>query len=328
MTPTGAAIAATAADEWGALPPLTLEAVGYGAGTHDFPTGPTSCGSCSATRRAAPRRRGRPARDEPRRPLPELVPDAVERCFAAGALDVWTAPVQMKKGRPGVVLSALARPGDERAVARALLEETSALGVRVARLGATSSSARSEGSRSTAAPCASRSACLDGRVVNVAPEHDDCAALAAATGGRKVGLGRGARRAPRTRMTPPLSSSAVARARERGRRVLGRRRLVARRRARGARARRSRARGHGRVARAGDRRARRRARSPPRSASRTGRSRPPSSRARATAQRPRPLLPLQDGALRPARRARARPRLRRRCSPARTPTTSATGGRG
>src|SRR5262249_56649816 len=66
--------------------------------------------------------------------VPELVPDAVERCFAAGALDVWTAPVGMKKGRPGVVLSALARPAAEAAVARAILEETTALGVRVARL--------------------------------------------------------------------------------------------------------------------------------------------------------------------------------------------------
>ncbi len=66
--------------------------------------------------------------------LPELVPDAIERCFAAGALDVWTVPVLMKKGRPGIVLSVLARPSDEPALARVLLEETSALGVRVTRL--------------------------------------------------------------------------------------------------------------------------------------------------------------------------------------------------
>ena len=63
---------------------------------------------------------------------PELVPDAVERCFAAGALDVWTRR-SMKKGRPGIVLSALARPAGARG-SHAMLEETSALGVRVARL--------------------------------------------------------------------------------------------------------------------------------------------------------------------------------------------------
>ena len=49
--------------------------------------------------------------------LPELAPDAAAACFAAGALDVWTTPAQMKRGRPGFVLSALARPADERAVA-------------------------------------------------------------------------------------------------------------------------------------------------------------------------------------------------------------------
>ena len=65
---------------------------------------------------------------------PELVPDAVERCFAAGALDVWTAPAQMKKGRPGIVLSALARPADERAVAAALLRGDERARRRVSRL--------------------------------------------------------------------------------------------------------------------------------------------------------------------------------------------------
>ena len=62
---------------------------------------------------------------------PQLVPDAAERCFAAGALDVWVTPVQMKKGRPGLVFSALARSASERAVAEAILRETTTLGVRV-----------------------------------------------------------------------------------------------------------------------------------------------------------------------------------------------------
>ena len=64
--------------------------------------------------------------------LPELAPDAAEACFKAGALDVWTAPVTMKRGRPGFVLSALAKRGSERDVATAILRETSTLGVRIA----------------------------------------------------------------------------------------------------------------------------------------------------------------------------------------------------
>jgi uncharacterized protein (DUF111 family) len=113
---------------------------------------------------------------------PEFVPDAVERCFAAGSLDVWTTPVQMKKGRPGVVLSALARPADEWAVAAAILEATSSLGVRVA------GHRRYELDREellvelAGGKVRVKLGRLDGRVVNVAPEHDDCAELARRTG--------------------------------------------------------------------------------------------------------------------------------------------------
>ena len=85
--------------------------------------------------------------------MPELVPDAADACFAAGALDVWTEPATMKHGRPGVVLRALARPGDEAAVADAVLRETTTLGVRVARWSAACSRARSIRWRSTASAC-------------------------------------------------------------------------------------------------------------------------------------------------------------------------------
>src|SRR6185312_4199689 len=114
--------------------------------------------------------------------LPELVPDAVERCFTAGALDVWTAPVAMKKGRPGIVLSALARPEAEAAVARAILEETTALGVRAARLRRYELEREERTVEVDGRPVRVKVGRLDGRVVNVAPEHDDCVAIARATG--------------------------------------------------------------------------------------------------------------------------------------------------
>jgi hypothetical protein len=112
---------------------------------------------------------------------PELVPDAVERCFAAGALDVWTVPAQMKKGRPGFVLSALARPAREQAVAQAILEETTALGVRVSRLRRYELEREERTVEVEGSTVRVKIGRLDGRVVNVAPEHDDCAALARAT---------------------------------------------------------------------------------------------------------------------------------------------------
>jgi uncharacterized protein (DUF111 family) len=61
---------------------------------------------------------------------PEHYELAIERIFAAGALDVWLTPIAMKKHRPAVTVSALAAPADEAAVAGAMLRETTTLGVR------------------------------------------------------------------------------------------------------------------------------------------------------------------------------------------------------
>jgi uncharacterized protein (TIGR00299 family) protein len=184
VTPTGAALAATLADEWGLLPAMTLRRVGYGAGTADFPERANLVRVLLGEDSRAGAALGEVVVLETNLDdlLPELVPDAAERCFVAGALDVWTAPVTMKKGRPGLVLSALARPAAQDAVARAMLEHTSALGVRVARW------ARYELEREVmtvhvdARPVRVKLGRLDGRIVNVAPEHDDCAAVAAGTG--------------------------------------------------------------------------------------------------------------------------------------------------
>src|SRR5436190_2829876 len=183
VTPTGAALAATLADGWGVVPPMTLERVGYGAGTADW-----------AERANVVRvllGHGVDAVAETDVVLletnlddlvPELVPDAVERCFAVGALDVWTVPAGMKKGRPGVVLSAIARPHAEAAVARAILEETTALGVRVARLRRYELEREERTVALDGEVVRVKVGRLDGRVVNIAPEHDDCLAVARATG--------------------------------------------------------------------------------------------------------------------------------------------------
>ena len=182
VTPTGAAIAAVAVDEWGALPPLTLERVGCGAGTKDFPDRPNVVRVVLGVE--AERPAGRVVLLETNLDdFPaELVPDAAERCFEAGALDVWTVPAQMKKGRPGLVLSVLARPEAEAAIARVLLEETSSLGVRVSRLDRYELDREERVVEVEGGAVRVKVGLLDGRAVNVAPEHDDCAAVAAATG--------------------------------------------------------------------------------------------------------------------------------------------------
>jgi pyridinium-3,5-bisthiocarboxylic acid mononucleotide nickel chelatase len=165
------------------LPPLVLDRVGYGAGTIDLPDRPnilrvlvglpenqTVTGEVSLLETNLD--------DMPT----ELVPDAAARCLAVGAIDVWTVPAQMKKGRPGVVFSALARREHETAVATVILEETTALGVRVARLPRYELEREQRLVDLDGETVRVKVGILDGRIVNVAPEHDDCAALAARTG--------------------------------------------------------------------------------------------------------------------------------------------------
>lgn len=182
VTPTGAAIAATAVEEWGGLPPLTLDAVGYGAGTKDLADRPNLVRVVLGAESSRPAGRVVLLETNLDDFSPELVPDAVERCFAAGALDVWTVPAQMKKGRPGFVLSVLARPEAQGEIARTLLEETSALGVRVSQLDRYELERDERVIELQGGTVRVKVGVLDGRVVNRAPEHDDCAALARSTG--------------------------------------------------------------------------------------------------------------------------------------------------
>jgi uncharacterized protein (TIGR00299 family) protein len=183
VTPTGAALVRTLADSFGVLPPMRLEAIGYGAGARDIESIPNLVrvliGEATDTPEWSQVSLIETNLDDfP----PELVPDAAEGCFAAGALDVWATPVHMKKGRPGIVLSALARPADERAVAEAILRGTSTLGVRIAQL------ERRELERSVLTVHVGgqevrvKVGWMDGEVINVAPEHDDCAAVATLIG--------------------------------------------------------------------------------------------------------------------------------------------------
>jgi uncharacterized protein (TIGR00299 family) protein len=184
VTPTGAALVTTLAGTFGLLPECRVEQVGYGAGTADFADRPNLVRVVVAEEQ--PRAPGRAEVVLVETNLddlsPELVPYAAERCFEAGALDVWTVAATMKKGRPGVTLSALVRPGRELDVARAMLIETSAIGVRMARYDRIELEREQRLVRIEHGDVRVKVASLGGRVVNVAPEYEDCAALARASG--------------------------------------------------------------------------------------------------------------------------------------------------
>jgi len=131
VTPTGAAILRTIVDEFGCMPAMVVESIGHGAG-NDRP------GAMPNVVRAVIGRGGALGSDrviviEPN--LDDLIPEhfdyLMERLFEAGALDVGVQHLQMKKNRPGFLVRVIARPSDQDVLARILLTESTAIGVRM-----------------------------------------------------------------------------------------------------------------------------------------------------------------------------------------------------
>lgn len=131
-TPTGAALMSTLAAQFGPMPPMRIQTAGYGAGDRDFtenanvlrvltgePTGATETTAVTVLEANI---------DDS---TPEVLGYAMERLLDAGALDVTVTPVQMKKNRPGSMLSVIAKPEDQEQLAAVLFAETSTLGLRL-----------------------------------------------------------------------------------------------------------------------------------------------------------------------------------------------------
>ena len=183
VTPTGAALASTIVDSWGEIPAIGLDRVGYGAGLRDFADRPNIVRVLIGEERSSPRAAELTLLEATIDDLnPELVPDAIERSTAAGALDVWVTPVQMKKNRPGIVISALAPRPVEAAVAEVILRETSTLGVRTTPVGRYELEREERRVEIAGESIRVKLGTLGGRVVNRAPEHDDCVRAARRTG--------------------------------------------------------------------------------------------------------------------------------------------------
>jgi pyridinium-3,5-bisthiocarboxylic acid mononucleotide nickel chelatase len=145
VTTTAAAILSTLVTDPGVRPAMRFERIGYGAGRSDFAVPNVTriiIGELMlAAERPADVAAGNDLMSDEVVVLEANIDDmspqafelAIERIFAAGAFDVWTAPVAMKKQRPAVLLSALAPPAAAAACARAMLRETSSIGVRTRR---------------------------------------------------------------------------------------------------------------------------------------------------------------------------------------------------
>jgi len=140
VTPTGAGILAALAKGYGGAPAMTLEKIGLGAGKKDFPDRPNILRISIGESELPNSSDGLEWKtltqfeaniDDLNPQLWELV---FERLFAAGALDVWLAPIAMKKGRPAQLLGVLCEPSHEKEVLATILRETTTLGARRSRL--------------------------------------------------------------------------------------------------------------------------------------------------------------------------------------------------
>ncbi len=112
----------------------------------------------------------------------EMLGYARDKLLEAGVADVWFAPIQMKKGRPGVVLSVICQESEEEAVARLLLRETSTLGVRVRPVHRWEAERELLEFESSLGPAAVKVKRLPGEPPRIAPEYEACKRIAEATG--------------------------------------------------------------------------------------------------------------------------------------------------
>jgi len=185
-TPTGAAILAATVEGFGELPPMRIESIGYGAGTHrlDFPNllrilvGAAE----SATEPRANASEQLVLETNVDDLNPELYEYVLERVLAAGAQDAWLVPIVMKKGRPAVTVRVLCAPDREAEMRQIIFRETGTLGIRSAAVSKTTLDRDTLKVETTHGAVAVKIGLLDGRVVTVAPEYEDCVRIAREAG--------------------------------------------------------------------------------------------------------------------------------------------------
>jgi uncharacterized protein (TIGR00299 family) protein len=182
VTPTGAAIVKTLASRFVSFPAMKVEKSGYGAGTRDFPDHPNvlrlTIGEAAGAVTLADSVTVLEANLDDL--SPQVLAYAMERLLAEGALDVFSSPVQMKKNRPGALLTVLAKPVDADRLAKLIFTETTTLGVRRRQEQRQTLSRRWQNVQTHWGPVRIKIASMNGTIANYAPEYEDCRQLAEA----------------------------------------------------------------------------------------------------------------------------------------------------
>jgi pyridinium-3,5-bisthiocarboxylic acid mononucleotide nickel chelatase len=178
-TPTGAAILAALADGYGPLPAMAIERIGYGAGSRDLEQQANLLRLIVGQSTDSARREQVTVLETNLDDIGgELIGHALDRLWAAGALDVYTSPIAMKKNRPGVLLSVLCRAEQADALEAILFRETTTLGVRRTVM---SRRALCRQAHSVVTPWGAVAGVLawaDARTARFSPEFESCRSLA------------------------------------------------------------------------------------------------------------------------------------------------------
>ena len=184
VTPTGAAIVATLCSHFGPQPPMSVSTIGYGAGIADLEGQPNvlrlMVGEAVEQRAAAESETIRVLEANLDDMNPQIYGYFLEKALAAGALDVFSTPVQMKKNRPGMLVTVLCKPEDEPKFHDMLFAETTTLGVRTYTAERRVLARQWDKVRTSFGEVRIKVARLNGHIQQASPEFEDCRKLAEA----------------------------------------------------------------------------------------------------------------------------------------------------
>jgi uncharacterized protein (TIGR00299 family) protein len=179
VTPTGALLVTAYASEFGPVPAMAIRAIGYGAGTRDFADAPNVLrvliGDADAT---APSHSVVAIEAEIDDMNPQIFGLLMDRLLAEGALDVFYTPIQMKKNRPGTLLTVIATPSVRNRLTSIVFRETTTIGVRYREMTRECLDREVVVVQTALGPVRVKVARRDGEVLNASPEFDDCVRLA------------------------------------------------------------------------------------------------------------------------------------------------------
>jgi uncharacterized protein (TIGR00299 family) protein len=184
VTPTGAAIVKSLAKRFAPFPRMKVEKTGYGAGTRDF------SGHANVLRLTIGEAQPEFASEIPQHTItvleaniddlnPQVFGYVMDRLLEEGALDAFGVPVQMKKNRPGMLLTVLCRPADAGKLAQLIFTETTTLGVRRRDEMRQTLARRWQSVGTPWGEVRIKIASMNGTVTNYAPEYEDCRRIAA-----------------------------------------------------------------------------------------------------------------------------------------------------